>query len=157
LAAAADIRAHGIDPSPTAISNGQRQFATLDLRVGTADQLFAENGSVDVLWYGFCLYLVDRPLLQTVVAEGDRVLRDGGLLVIHDFDPGKPRKRQYVHHDGLWSYKMDYSALFTANPAYCLVEKCSFSHAGVDWDPDPNERIGLWILRKSLESAYPLA
>lgn len=151
------IRGFGIDPSSEAIQNGKRRFPSLDLRTGTADALPFERGSVDVLWFGFCLYLVDRNLLQTAVAEADRVLSDGGLLVIHDFDPGSPRRRRYAHHEGLWSYKMDYSLLFTANPAYALVEKSSHSHAGLQWNPDPDERVGLWILRKSDATAYPVA
>jgi SAM-dependent methyltransferase len=144
----------GLDPSTHAVASGLETWPTLDLRVGTADCLPTGDGQVDMLWYGFCLYLIDRPLLFRVVAEADRVLRDGGTLVIHDFDPGTPRARKYVHREGVWSYKMDYSALFLANPEYNLIEKWSFSHAGPRWDCDPEERLGLWILKKSRSRAY---
>lgn len=157
LAALAEIRSIeciGLDPSGAAVERGGHQHPGMKLVCGTADQLPQEDSSVDVLWFGFCLYLVDRALLARVVAEADRVLKDGGLLVINDFDPDFPRMRQYAHHEGLWSYKMDYSALFTANPAYVLVEKTSFSHSGLQWASDPQERVGLWLCRKNLNLGY---
>ena len=103
---------------------------------------------------GFCLYLVDRSLLQRVVAEADRVLANGGLLAILDFDPDVPCARPYHHRPGLMSYKMDYAALFLANPAYVLVDKLSTSHTTGQWDPDPQERVALSLSRKNLEQAY---
>jgi len=157
LAALAEIRpveCIGVDPSGEAVEQGRRQHAGMKLVCGTADQLPQEDSSVDVLWFGFCLYLVDRALLARVVAEADRVLKNGGLLVINDFDPDFPRMRQYAHHKGLWSYKMDYSMLFTANPGYVLIEKSSFSHSGLQWAPDPQERVGLWLCRKNLNLGY---
>jgi ubiquinone/menaquinone biosynthesis C-methylase UbiE len=144
----------GVDPSAEAIEYGMRQYPGLRLVQGTADQLPQDDNSVDVLWFGFCLYLVDRALLARAVAEADRVLKDGGLLVINDFDPDYPRMRKYRHCDGIWSYKMDYSSLFTANPAYVVVEKSSFSHACLQWEADPQERVGLWLCRKNLGLGY---
>jgi len=144
----------GIDPSSKAIESGAAQYPNLRLLQGTADKLPFEDASIDVLWFGFCLYLVDRSLISRVVAEADRVLKNGGLLVIHDFDPDFPRMRRYAHHNGLWSYKMNYSALFTANPAYVLIEKASFSHVDMQWTADPQERVGLWLCRKNIQLGY---
>jgi SAM-dependent methyltransferase len=154
LGALREIEGHGIEPSQAAVTAGAAAFPTLALRTGTADALPYEDASFDVVWFGFCLYLVDRPLLQRVVAEADRVLRDGGLLAILDFDPDGPCVRAYHHRPGLRSYKMDHARLFLANPAYVLVEKFSASHTTGRWDPDPQERVALTISRKNLEHAY---
>jgi SAM-dependent methyltransferase len=148
------IDGHGIEPSMEAVTAGKLQFAALALRTGTADDLPYADASFDVVWFGFCLYLVDRSLLMRAVAQADRVLRDGGLLVIVDFDPDAPSMRAYHHKPGLNSFKMDYARLFLANPAYSLVEKHATSHTTGRWEPDPQERVALSICRKHLGQAY---
>jgi SAM-dependent methyltransferase len=150
----AGIDGHGIEPSKAAVDVGQAAHPSLQLRTGTADALPFDDSSFDAVWFGFCLYLVDRELLASCVAEADRVLRDGGTLCIVDFDPDVPCRRAYHHLSGMWSYKMDYSRLFLSNPAYRLSHKSSVSHGGLSWHPDPQERIGIWLLRKDLENAY---
>ncbi len=154
LAALRSIDAVGIEPSTQAVLEGVRRHPGIMLQVGTADQLPFADGSLDVVWFGFCLYLIDRSLLQRVVAEADRVLRDGGLLAIVDFDPDQPCKRPYHHRPGLYSYKLDYSRLFLANPAYLLVDKLSVSHTHGHWEADPQERVSLTLCRKDLSHAY---
>ena len=144
----------GVDPSAAAVEFGSSSRPTLDLRVGTADSIPFDR-SFDAVLVGFCLYLCDRALLPRIVAEVDRMILDGGTLVLWDFDPPTPRKRRYHHLDGVWSFKMDHSALFLANPSYSLLAKHEGSHAG--WGPidDEGERIALWVLRKDIESGYP--
>ncbi|MEP7311089.1 MAG: class I SAM-dependent methyltransferase [Pseudomonadota bacterium] len=154
LQSLADIEAHGIEPSAHAVEAGSLLHPSIHLRTGTADELPYERASFDVVWFGFCLYLVDRDLLFRAVAEADRVLRSGGLLVIVDFDPDGPSRRHYHHRPGIWSYKMDHSRLFLANPAYRLVDKLSASHQGVGWVEDPQERLALWLCRKDTANAY---
>jgi ubiquinone/menaquinone biosynthesis C-methylase UbiE len=156
LASLRPIQAHGIDPSREAVAAGQARNAALSLRVATADALPYDDATFDVVWFGFCLYLIDRPLLLRVVAEADRVLRDGGLLAILDFDPAAPCRRIYHHLPHLHSYKMDHARLFLANPAYVLVEKISMQHDSAAWTADPQERVALSLCRKALEQAYSL-
>jgi ubiquinone/menaquinone biosynthesis C-methylase UbiE len=122
--------------------------------VGTANSLKYPNEHFDVVWFGFCLYLIDRSLLTAAVAEADRVLRDNGYLVITDFDPQYPCRRKYHHLAGVQSYKADYSKLFLANPAYTLAAKRSYSHAGAGFPPDPDERVATWVIVKSMTNAY---
>lgn len=154
LARRARIDAHGVDPSGEAVASGCAADPSLQLRQGTADSLPYDTASFDMVWFGFCLYLVDRPLLMRCVAEADRVLRDGGALVILDFDPPQPTSRPYHHQPGVFSYKMDHAKLFLANPAYTLVDKHSTSHAHDGWHPDPQERVALTVCRKDLRNAY---
>lgn len=111
----------GFDPSTVAIDIGRRKFPMLDLRIGTAGSFYGIH--MDILVFGFCLYLVDRPDLMRVVDDADWCLNENGFLVIHDFDTKNPEKVPYKHKDGLYSYKMDYSKLWLANPAYEFVSK----------------------------------
>lgn len=143
----------GIDPSTLAIDAGRRRYPYLDLRVATADSL-PFGTEFDVVILGFCLYMCDRSLLPRIVSEVDRVLRDGGTLVVKDFDPRFPRRRAYRQSPGLWSWKMDYAALFLAFPSYTLAEKHSFRHDGEGWTFDETARVAINVLKKSLPGAY---
>lgn len=155
LAARRHLDAAGIDPSAAAITAGRAAHPALDLQVGTADALPFGDARFDLVFFGFCLYLVDRPLLWRCVTEADRVLKPRGWLAILDFDPDAPQRRPYHHHEGLWSWKADHSRLFLGHPAYRLAEKWSASHAGPGWHDDPQERISLWLLRKDDTAAWP--
>jgi ubiquinone/menaquinone biosynthesis C-methylase UbiE len=143
----------GIDPSRSAISSGLNQFIDLDLRVGTADAL-PQGETFDAVIIGFCLYLCDRDLLSKIVSEVDRVLKDQGVLILIDFDPPHPRRRKYRHRDGVWTYKMDYSLIFSALPHFILTSKTSMSHSSNTWVLDERERVALWSLRKNLTGGY---
>lgn len=144
----------GIDPSAQAVETGRRAFPLLDLRVGTADALPFADASFDLVWFGFCLYVTDRALLPRVVAEADRVLRDGGSIAIVDFDPDAPVQRSYRHAHGVSTYKMDHARLFLGFPQYVLIEKRAFSHAGDRFERDPGERLAIQILHKHVAGGY---
>lgn len=106
--------------------------------------LFKSN-SIDLLIYGFCLYLVDREDLFTAVSAGDRVLKDGGYLVIYDFHPDYPHKVKYKHKEGLFSYKMDHAQLWLANPAYKLRSRVMCA-----------DETSVTILHKDISNGWPI-
>lgn len=135
---------YGVDPSKDAIFNGQGLFPGITLREATATTHDTLLG-FDLTVYGFCLYLCDREDLNAIAARGDLVTRDGGHLVIQDFDPEFPHKVAYSHLPGLWSYKMDYSKLWLANPAYTLVSKTVGS-----------DGTAVWILKKDIRNGWPI-
>ncbi|MCS6243454.1 MAG: class I SAM-dependent methyltransferase [Opitutus sp.] len=153
-------RIAGIDPSASAIAEASGIHPEGDFRVGTADKLPWSDGSVDVLIYGFCLYLCDRNDLFRIAAEGDRVLRDGGLLVVVDFLPHHPYRNPYVHLEGIFSYKLDHSRLWSWNPQYIEIArqmydlKCRYTPADSVYTPD--ERVGMVMLKKQVKDAYPI-
>jgi SAM-dependent methyltransferase len=149
LVAEYGVHGHGIEPSAQAVVAGSGKYPDLDLRQGTADNLPFADGEFTLVWFGFCLYLLDRSSLMRAMAEADRVLADGGFLAITDFDPNGPRRRRYHHREGVYSWKMDYSRILLANPSYALAEKASYSHAGLEFHADPSERVATWILHKS--------
>ncbi|MBO9194836.1 class I SAM-dependent methyltransferase [Rhizobium sp. 16-449-1b] len=147
-----EAESYGVDPSAIAVSEGNHQFGNVNLQVGTASRLPFEDGKFNFVYFGFCLYLVDRGDLLKAVAEADRVLNPGGFLAILDFDPTKRHKREYHHHPGLFSYKTSYSDLFTGSGHYYLVAKDSFSHVQDNFSEDSNERVSISILYKELDA-----
>lgn len=120
-------RGYAIDPSRKAIDLLTDLGVNVDAMVGTANDVKLHMGfdQVDMVIYGFCLYLCDREHLPHIVYAGDIVLNNGGYLVIHDFDQETPEAVPYKHKEGVYSYKMDHSKLWLANPAYELVSKTS--------------------------------
>ncbi|QFY62009.1 class I SAM-dependent methyltransferase [Rhizobium grahamii] len=143
----------GVDPSEIAVKDGSVQFPSAKLQVGTASKLPFLDGQFDLVYFGFCLYLVDRGDMLKAVAEADRVLRPGGFLAILDFDPAIRHKREYHHRRGLFSYKTSYANFFTGSGHYYLVAKDSLSHTGNTFSEDSNERVSISILYKE-EDAY---
>jgi SAM-dependent methyltransferase len=139
-----NCRGLGIDPSGVAIAEARRQYSPgISFLSGTASYRFLLR-EYDLVMYGFCLYLSDRENLSNIVSVGDQLLNDGGYLVIQDFDPEYPHKVPYHHHDGIFSYKMDYSKLWLANPAYSLVQKNVYA-----------EGEAVWVLKKDVAAGWP--
>lgn len=113
-------KVQGIEPSKSALHDLPKGVKAIR---GTADDLsMIPSKSIDTLIYGFCLYLVDRDDLFLVVAEADRVLKDNGYIIIHDFLPGEDAvARKYKHRAGVKSYKQPYRKLWMGSPSYKLV------------------------------------
>ncbi len=147
-------RCHGLEPSSQAISEGRRLFPDIQLDKGTADLLPYENNIFDTVIIGFCLYLCDRNDLFKIAAEVDRVLSDGGYIIILDFHPPFPYRNRYVHHDGLYSYKMRHADMFAWNPVYTVVWEQVFSHSRNTID-NADDRLSVIALKKSSAGAYP--
>lgn len=143
-----DAEGYGIDPSKTAVSDGSISYNDLQLSVGTAADVPHENNKFDLVYFGFCLYLVDREDIFKAVSEADRVLKSGGFLSILDFDPKIRHKRPYHHKSGLFSYKTSYADFFTSGGHYYLVAKESFSHSENHFSTDSDERVSVCVLYK---------
>ncbi len=143
----------GVDPSRAAVEDGNARFPGLELVQGTADALAFEDGRFDLVVVGFCLYLCDRADLFRIAAEVDRVLADGGHVALYDFHVSRPYRRPYTHAQGLASYKMDYTRLFTWNPAYTTRQQRVFSHPGGAGGED--DQVAVSVLAKALHSAWP--
>lgn len=111
----------GIEPSLVAIQEGVK-YPGVEFRHGSALSLGQLPKCADLLIFGFCLYLCDRDDLFTIVDFADTTLVEGGYIVIHDFDQF-PQVVPYHHKEGIFSYKMDHSKLWLANPSYAFVSK----------------------------------
>ncbi|MCF8495327.1 MAG: class I SAM-dependent methyltransferase [Alphaproteobacteria bacterium] len=141
----------GLDPSAQAVAEAQQG---LHLQQGTAEDLPFEDKSFDLVIFGFCLYLCDRADLFKIAAEADRILRENGQLLIYDFHADPAYRNPYTHAEGLYSYKMDYSTLFSWNPAYRLIEKHVILHPGCT-DETPDNRVSVSVLHKDTALGWP--
>jgi ubiquinone/menaquinone biosynthesis C-methylase UbiE len=152
LQASTDGVCIGIDPSNDAIDQARRRFpnSAIFLRGSAMSMPQTTRGvteTFDIIIYDFCLYLCDREDLFEIVAKSDAALNDGGHIVIYDFDPDNdPYCTPYAHHSGLFSFKMNHSRLWLANPAYSLVSKLYFDH----------DKTSIKILKKNIEAGWPM-
>ena len=110
----------GIEPGKRACS--EARMRGVHVRRGTATQLPTLSHWADIVIYGFCLYLADPVDWLQIVAEGDRVLRTNGHLIIHDFAAHMGAHAvKYKHNENLRSYHFDFAALWATSPLYSLV------------------------------------
>lgn len=147
----------GVEPSLSAVKTGndRKKKENIELLVGTAQKLPCNNSSFDLVYFAFCLYLIDRNTLMQSLSEAHRVLKPGGFLVITDFDPGFHHKKPYNHFQGLFSYKQDYASFYTQTGLYYLMGKHCFSHRSLIFDESQDERVSTSILYKETEP-YPI-
>lgn len=140
------VRTIGVEPSAravaAAVANG------VEAVQGTADRLPFESCSVDVLIYGFCLYLCDRDDLFNVIAEGHRVLKPQGWVVIEDFWAERPTSNPYHHRAGVKTHKMDYRRLFDWHPHYTCYRHQVYHHVGQSFTDHPDDWVACSILRR---------
>ncbi|MBI1307987.1 MAG: methyltransferase domain-containing protein [Bacteroidetes bacterium] len=148
-------RMSGIDPSSKAIEEGLEKFPFLNLKVGTADLLPFPDNSFDVVIYGFCLYLCDRKDLFSIASECNRVLKNNGHIIIMDFLSFIPYFNPYHHLEGLKSYKMEYSSLFTWNPEFTLLQRTMLPHPDAGMNAGPDQMISIDVIRKNSEAYIP--
>ncbi len=147
-------KCYGFDPSAKAISEAAAKWPEVAYSVGTADKLDMPNASADVLIFGFCLYLTDPDDHFTIAAEANRVLRDGGILCIHDFLPRSPHKNPYSHFDGLYSHKMEFARMFDWHPSYRLIHR-TYGQADGGRSFSQRESWGCDFLLKQSKDAFP--
>jgi len=139
---------YGLDPSEKAVELANKRG--IKAYQGTADQLPFKTDEFDIVIFGFCLYLCDREDLFQISYEADRVLKKSSWLLILDFYSKTPRKVEYHHYSGLFSYKMDYRELFMWHPSYVTFSHKVFHHSEHSYTDDENEWVALSMLRKNL-------
>ncbi len=147
----------GFDASSEAIASGQAMHAGLDLRQGLADAP-PFDGPFDLVMIGFVLHWVDRARIAGTIAAIDRLVIDGGIVILSDFLPDRPCARRYHHRDdvALFTYKQDYAKAFTGLGIYHEAARSSFAHDhrdGAISDPADQDRAMAALLFKSLH--YP--
>lgn len=141
---------YGVDPLITI--NRRVGDRLVYLRRGTASDLsWAEDGIFDLVIFGFCLYLCDPEDYFKIAAEADRVLQDGGHLIIYDFylDAGfYPHSRSYKHNPDIVTHKMRFENLWKGHPAYRVLS----SH----FIGSNNDMTGVVLLKKDMRNAFPV-
>lgn len=144
-----------VDPSRTAVEEGQRAHPGVEFHVGTMDAVPVDK-AFDLVLVNFVFHWVGRADLLRSVAEVDRLVVDGGHLGIGDFLPPGPAKTPYHHREGLWTYKQDYPEVFVASGLYCRVLSMNGRYHGEtpSGDVAPGHRAGFALLHKSLSGHY---
>ena len=141
---------YGVDPSSAAIESANEKGITA--KIGTADDLEYEDNTFDIVIVGFCLYLCDRQDLFKISAEINRVLKPSAWVVILDFYKKNHTSNSYAHLDGVFSFKMDYSSIFTWHPDYFLMLQKIVDHSDSNKLTDiENDMMGFQLLRKNSE------
>ena len=145
---------YGIDPSIDAITDGQLKYPEISFLQGTAENIPIPNMSFDTVIIGFCLYLCDREDLFCIAKEVDRLLSDGGHLILYDFSTPTPVANAYKHCENVKSYKMDYAKMFNWNPGYSTIYTVTGEHNKAKGYASPDSRVAVNVLKKIKKDAY---
>ena len=136
----------GIDPSEEAIevvnASGARGI------VGTADSIKMPDQSIDLLIFGFCLYLCDRSDLFEIAKEAHRVMKKESWLAILDFWSPNLVINDYHHKKDIKSYKDNLPAMFTWHPSYIVTDHCLRHHSTKNYTDDAQEWVAATIIRR---------
>lgn len=115
----------GVEPGRYAAQYARRMNGVGRVFRMTAERLpLSMTAWADMLIYGFCLYLTDPEDWAHIVAEGSRVLRDDGHLIVYDFRATTDcYAKPYEHSPGMLSYHFDFASLWLANPLFTIVRR----------------------------------
>lgn len=144
-----------IDPSKKAISEGKKIYPKISFHRGLMSNLpIKKNETFDMVIVSLVFHWIDRTTLMQSIAEIDRVLKNGGYLIISDFFPDKPITVPYHHlpNKKIFTYKLDYANIFLSTNLYRIIDRVIFDHN--DWLQKSKilskERAHCTVLRKVL-------
>jgi ubiquinone/menaquinone biosynthesis C-methylase UbiE len=148
----------GIDPSHLAIQQGRARYPDIHLTEGVGQALPYADNEFDVVYMNFVLYCVPRQFLLRTMSEVDRVLKDGGRIIIADFYPDAPHKRPDQHAPGEFSYKQNFWEVYTSSNLYRVVKmfKYAFKSNVTDDSLTGGDDDCITVdMQKNLEDYYP--
>lgn len=148
----------GVDPSGEALDQGRLDYPGVEFHPGLLSDI-PVKGEFDLVVVNYVLHWVDRASLAKSVSEVDRLVADGGYLILGDFLPDYAQRKAYHHlpDSGVYTYKQDYPRIFTALGTYSELTRVTHGHAA---DPGAltavpsGERAVCCLLRKSLNGYY---
>jgi SAM-dependent methyltransferase len=146
-----------LEPSAQAVLNGKTSFPFIKFIRGTASAVPLRN-SFDLIIINFVFHWIDRQNLLRAIAEIDRLVSDGGHLIIGDFHPANQLQVRYDHlkSEKVFTYKQNYAGTFLATGLYHPVSLLTSLHANSELRGAvaESERIGVWLLCKDLQAHY---
>lgn len=122
-----DCAVKGIEPSKLARKEAQAEG--IDVYAGTADNLGGFSaGQFDMVIYGYCLCFISPEDWLKMVLESDRVLANGGHIVIYDFICTAFVKRRMMNitidpaleAQPIYLYNYDWPKLWSGHPAFTI-------------------------------------
>ncbi len=150
-------RVIAVEPSLQALCDGRERFPRVRFVRGEAARV-PLRGLFDLIIFDFVLHWIDRKNLLTVVAEGDRLLADGGYMMIADFQPANFLAVRYHHlaESEVRTFKQNYAEIFLASGLYHSVGLITGDHAlkRLSGTVCESERVAAWLLRKQLLAHY---
>lgn len=150
----------GVDASREAVEAGARDYPELTLLTGTLADVPIRDRRFDLVLVFFVFHWNDRETLLRAVAETDRLVSDGGFLIVGDFLPDSPERRPYHHADPgeVFTFKQDYAAPFLASNLYSELGRVTFDATAKDpvagADVASANRGMCAVLRRSLTTRY---
>jgi SAM-dependent methyltransferase len=146
-----------VEPSMEALRDGAKRFPSVKFVCGQSHAIPLEE-QFDLVIVNFVLHWVDRSRLLRSVAEIDRLLPDGGFLIIGDFYPSNQLRVRYHHlpAEQVYTYKQNYAGSFLAAGIYRPIGLLTGRHGSkaLNGVGHENERTGLWLLQKCLQEQY---
>ena len=148
-----NIECHGIEPSDKAVEYGNQRWSENNSKVhltqGISNKLPYHDDEFDVVLIGFSLYVTPREMIADSILEINRVLRQGGFIILTDFDTPIMCRRVNEHNAEMPVFKENYANRFLPI-GYSLAEKTSYSHSGDTFNPDIQERVSTQSLYKEI-------
>ena len=152
-------RCCGLEISSAAVSEGRDKYPEVEIVEGVApsDLNHWDGQTFDVVIVGHFEYLLPRSELFALAAGVDRLLADGGHLVVMDFFYPHPMSAPYVHSDELRVFKHDPSRPWTWSPTYSLIGRQVYENSPRPSDRrDPRAWQTVDVIRKlTPDEAYP--
>lgn len=146
-----------VEPSSLAIADGRSQYPWVNFIQAEAAAIPLCD-AFDLVIVNFVLHWIGRSSLFKVVAEIDRLVKNGGNLLIGDFNPAVATRVPYHHlpHESVYTFKQDYSSLFVSSLLYHQVAMITSTHSDghLQAAAAENERVSVWLLRKQLHDHY---
>lgn len=150
-------RCVGVDPSKKAIKDGKKQYPKITFIRGMASALPLKT-TFDLVIVNYVLHWVSREKLLRAVAEIDRVVADGGYLIVGDFMPDFPTKNPYHHGaaKNVYTFKLDYAEIFTRTAVYQRIAQVTYNHydRNLTGATDTQSRSACTLLKKSWGDYY---
>ncbi len=149
-------RVVAVEPSTAAIADGSARFPAVEFHQGVVTATGLRE-QFDLVIVHYVLHWVDRGELLQAVAEVDRLVADGGYLLVGDFSPDALTRVRYHHRPdlSLFTWKQPYGALWLASGLYAEIAMLTNHHgAGLEPAVDDHDRGAVWLLRKRGAEGY---
>lgn len=154
---ACGARVVAVEASRRAVCYGKSRFSDVKFIQGQAHKIPLRR-PFDLIIANFLFHWIDRAHLLGLVAEMDRLLVDGGFLLLGDFYPPHPMRVPYHHVEDrrVYTYKQDYAQVFLASGIYQLTCALTGDHGSLELQTDVSrlDRIGVCLLRKQYDDGY---